>query len=85
MENEYRIYVVSGEDSVDKEFTSEDIMDLAIDIFSAETLPEMLVKVIQFLNDGTISDQNYFFLFHKDDYMTLLSDIPKGFVEETED
>jgi len=85
MENEYRIYVISGEDTVDEEFTSEDIMDLAIDIICADTLEQMLGFLVKGLNDGSISDENYYFLFHKDDYMTLLSDIPNGFVEETED
>ena len=81
MECEYRIYVVSGNDHVDEEFTSEDIMDLAIDIITAETLEQMLGFLIKSLNDGTLSDENYYFLFQKDDYMTILSDIPNGFVE----
>lgn len=80
MEEEYRIYIVSGDDCVDEEFTSQDIMDLAIDIIEAETLPQMLVLLIDGLNSGNISDQNYYFLFRKDDYMTLLSNLPNGFV-----
>jgi len=81
MDYGFRIYVVSGEETVDEDFTTDDIVDNAIDIIKAETLPEMLNILIKNLNDGTLSDENWFFLYDENE-MTLLSDIPNGFVEK---
>jgi hypothetical protein len=76
----FRIYIVDGNDSVDEEFTTDDIIDSAIDILIADTLPELLNILIKGLNDDTVSDTNWFFLYDENE-MTLLSDIPNGFVE----
>jgi hypothetical protein len=79
MDYGFRIYVVSGEETVNEDFTTDDILDVAIDIIKAETLPEMLNVLINSLNDGTLSDENWFFLYDESE-MTLLSNIPNGFV-----
>jgi len=79
MDYGFRIYVVSGEDTVDEDFTTDDILDVAIDIIKADTLPQMLNILINNLNDSTLSDENWYFLYDENE-MTLLSDIPNGFV-----
>jgi hypothetical protein len=79
MDYGFRIYVVSGEETVNEDFTTDDILDVAIDIINAETLPQMLNLLINGLNDGTLSDENWFFLYDENE-MTLLSNIPNGFV-----
>ncbi len=81
MDYGFRIYVVSSDETDDEEFTTDDIVDNAIDIIKAETLPELLNLLIKRLNDETVSDMNWFFLYDENE-MTLLSDIPNGFVEK---
>lgn len=79
MDYGFRIYVLPETVEVDEEFTTDDIVDNAIDILNAETLPQMLNLLIKSLNDGTLSDMNWYFLYDENE-MTLLSDIPNGFV-----
>ena len=79
MDYGFRIYIVSGNDSVDEEFTTDDILDIAIDTIQADSLHQMLVFLIKGLNDGTLSDEDYYFLYDESE-MTLLSDLPIGFV-----
>lgn len=79
MDYGFRIYILGGDETLDEEFTTDDIINLAVDIIQAETLPQMLGFLIKGLNDGTLSDMNYYFLYDENE-MTLLSDIPNGFI-----
>ena len=80
-EKEYRLYILSGDTTLDSEFTSDDIMDSAIDLLESDSISEMLMLVIDGLNNDTLSDQNWYILFHKDDYMTVLSNLPVQMIE----
>lgn len=85
-EKEYRMYILSGDTTLDSEFTSDDIMDCAIDQLESDSISEMLMQVIDGLNNDTLSDQNWYILFHKDDYMTVLSNLPTQMIDpEVED
>jgi len=79
----FKIYVVSGNDTFDEEFTTDNILDIAIDIIQADTLPEMLGFLIKGLNEGTLSDENWYFLYDESE-MVLLSDMPTGCMKEEE-
>lgn len=79
-EKEYRIYILDGETILDEEYTSEDILDNAIDFIEGETPAELLMTMIDRLNNGTLSDENWYIMFHKDDYMTILSNVPKNLI-----
>ena len=83
-EKEYRLYILSGDTTLDSEFTTDDIMDSAIDLLDSDTIEEMLMLVIDGLNNDTLSDQNWYILYHKSDFMTVLSNFPNQMVENEE-
>ena len=83
-EKEYRMYILSGDTTLHSEFTSDDIMDSAIDLLESDSISDMLMQVIDGLNNDTLSDQNWYILFHKDDYMTVLSNFPNQMVDAEE-
>ena len=80
-DKEYRMYILSGDTTLNSEFTSDDIMDCAIDFLETDSISEMLMLVIDGLNNDTLSDTNWYILYHKDDYMTVLSNFPSQMVE----
>ena len=82
-DKEYRLYILSGDTTLDSEFTTDDIMESAIDLLESDTIEEMLMLVIDGLNNETLSDLNWYILYHKDDYMTVLSNFPKQMVEDS--
>ena len=77
MEEQFAIYIVSGDAEFDVEFTSDEIKDQAIDSEGGDSLNELLFWLIDGLNDDTLSDQNWYFVFDVFNG-TLLSTFPKG-------
>ena len=84
-EKEYRLYILSGDTTLHSEFITDDIMDSAIDQLESDTLEEMLMQVIDGLNNDTLSAQNWYILYHKSDYMTVLSNFPTQMVDAEEE
>ena len=85
-EKEYRLYILDGSDTLHSEFTTDDIMDSAIDYLDADTIQDMLMQVIDGLNQQTLSDLNWYILYHKSDFMTVLSNFPNQMIDaEPED
>ena len=81
MEEGYKLYILDGDTTLHSEFTTDDIMDSAIDSLESETIQDMLMQVIDGLNNGTLSDMNWYVLYHKSDYMTVLSNFPHQMVD----
>ena len=79
-EKEYRIYILDGETILDEEFTSEDIVDNAIDFIEGESPAELLMEMIDRLNNSTLSDENWYIMFHRDDYMNIISNLPENLI-----
>ena len=79
-DKEYRLYILSGDTTLDSEFTTDDIMASAIDLLESDSVSEMLMLVLDGLNNDTLSDTNWYILYHKDDYMTVLSNFPKQMI-----
>jgi len=80
----FRLYILDGNTTLHSEFMTDYIMDSAIDMLEIYSINEMLMLVIDGLNNGTLSDMNWYVLYHKSDYMTVLSNFPNQMVDAEE-
>jgi hypothetical protein len=78
MEKQFRIYILSGNLAFDEGFTSDDIKNEAVDMLEADTIPQLFGQIIEGLNEGTLSDENWYFVYDEVNGV-LLSDLPTEF------
>jgi hypothetical protein len=71
----YVLYVMDGNDKLEEDFTTDNIIDQAIDSYRSDSLGGLLKQVIDALNKDELSDQNWYFLYDEVNGVHL-TDIP---------